>query len=100
MNLDGPFCEYRDSTCVYCGVTTKRPDAKRNCVYKLNFVAVGDSIADTLKAFGITEKAMSRWLGYSCGCGKRRRALNKFGYFMQEKAAKAAVSLRKGLLGG
>lgn len=37
---------------------------------------LGDHISSVLTLVGITEDRVTEWLGYPCGCGKRREQLN------------------------
>jgi hypothetical protein len=40
---------------------------------------LGDMVADTLSAVGITKERVSRAVGGDCGCSKRQKSLNEFG---------------------
>ena len=40
---------------------------------------LGDAVAAGLSAVGITPERVSKAIGRPCGCGKRKRALNRVG---------------------
>ena len=100
MSPSGPFCEYERTRCTICGLETKRPDLRRNCHVKMNFIAAGDVVGGILSRAGVTESSISKLLGKPCGCGKRKAALNKLGYVVQEQVTRLAARTRKALLGG
>lgn len=99
MSPSGPFCEYEQSRCIICGLETKRPDLRRNCYVKIHFIAAGDVVGGILSRAGITESRITKLLGSPCGCGKRKAALNKMGYIVQEQVTRLAARTRKALLG-
>lgn len=37
---------------------------------------LGDLVAEGLKAVGVTEEKVTKWLGRPCGCPERRKMLN------------------------
>lgn len=45
---------------------------------------IGDKIARSLSAVGITKERVSRVLGRPCGCDKRQEAANKIGDAVQD----------------
>ncbi len=40
---------------------------------------LGDAVSSALAKVGITEEAVTKFLGRPCGCGERRRKLNLLG---------------------
>lgn len=40
---------------------------------------LGDMVAGALKAVGITEQKVKKWLGHPCGCAERQEKLNRLG---------------------
>lgn len=40
-------------------------------------IELGDAVANTLKAFGITPDKVTQWIGRPCGCERRREKLNQ-----------------------
>ena len=42
-------------------------------------LGLGDMVAATLSAVGITKERVARWSGGGCGCQRRQEALNRLG---------------------
>lgn len=99
MKLKGPFCEFRNRRCIYCGLPTRRPQSQRNCLFKLQFVAFGDKLAGVLQRLGITEELAVRAFGRNCGCSRRRQAINRVGFIAQEKLSETMVLIKGWLFG-
>lgn len=47
--------------------------------------ALGDAVASGLSVLGITEDAVSKWLGRPCGCKQRREKLNRLSRWVHAK---------------
>lgn len=51
-----------------------------------HLIPLGDVLETTLSVFGITKERVQRWTRtHDCGCQKRQRWLNQWGYRQQEK---------------
>lgn len=48
---------------------------------------LGDMVSDALALVGVTEERVTKWLGRPCGCGGRRRKLNKLGRWARQVLA-------------
>jgi hypothetical protein len=76
-------CIYSGNACVVCGISSRRPDAKRNCIGRKSDdppkPGLGDMVAAGLSAIGITKERVSAVVGGDCGCHKRQEALNELG---------------------
>lgn len=99
MSLGGPHCEFDGSRCRICGLETQRPELRRNCIVKMRFVALGDFVESSLRSVGITKERVSLLMKTDCGCPERKAWLNRIGYLLQERTARAAATVRESLLG-
>ena len=76
-------CIYSGNACVVCGISSRRPDAKRNCIGRKSDdppkPGLGDMVAAGLSAIGITKQRVSALAGGDCGCAKRQEQLNELG---------------------
>jgi hypothetical protein len=61
--------------CTRCGVHVTRPAVIRDCAGP----GLGDMVAASLSAIGITKERVSKAIGRPCGCGKRAEILNAVG---------------------
>jgi len=46
---------------------------------------LGDHVHSALKAVGITEERVSRWVGRPCGCARRRERLNQLHRWAEQR---------------
>lgn len=79
------WCDYEPSThaCRVCGVRYGKVVAARVCEGEPPPPGLGDMIASTLDAVGITKErvqALASTVGIKeCGCNQRQQAANEFG---------------------
>jgi hypothetical protein len=103
--MDCPFNLNDDELweCPTCGYVypKKRPKPPRKrCPNrpKETRKLLGDHIHAALSAIGITEERVSAWLGRPCGCGKRRKKLNRLDAWVRDTASLAASEAKLALL--
>jgi hypothetical protein len=83
-------CDYDPATltCRFCGHVAKRLPTYRKCTRGIHFrkVAVGDLVERMLTGVGISKTRVQQWLRVKdCGCAKRQRWLNQWGYKQQDR---------------
>jgi hypothetical protein len=75
--------------CVICGreVSARRLPVRAACgLIRLPRVAVGDLVERMLTGIGISKARVQQWLRVKdCGCAKRQRWLNQWGYKQQDR---------------
>jgi hypothetical protein len=83
-------CDYDPATlrCRNCGHVALRLPTHRACTSRrrLPRVAVGDLVERMLTGIGISKARVQQWLRVKdCGCAKRQKWLNQWGYKQQDK---------------
>jgi hypothetical protein len=72
--------------------TVKRPRGRHGRI------RIGDRIAGALALVGVTESRIERWLG-GCGCGNRRKKLNRLSDWAESVTAETAAAAKQKLQG-
>jgi hypothetical protein len=77
-----------DLACRVCGRKVSSAAVKATCPskHRLPRVAVGDLVERMLTSVGISKARVQQWLRVKdCGCAKRQKWLNQWGYKQQDK---------------
>lgn len=99
-------CEFDPETltCTTCGYVARKLPTFRRChppppPPEWRPVAVGDLVERWLVAIGITKDRVERWTRTDtkpggCGCDRRRRWLNEFGFEVQRRVRRAGMKAK------
>lgn len=74
-------CDFTNGTCPVCGFRGRR-GLRRNCIKPK--MGLGDFIEKVLSCAGITKERVQSVTGKPCGCQKRQKAMNAWGYRFQQ----------------
>ena len=104
-------CQFdpRTRTCTVCGYVAKVLPLHRRCTPpppapEWRPVAIGDLVERWLVAIGITKDRVERWTRTAgkpggCGCDRRRRWLNEYGFAVQRRIRRVGMMARRFYLG-
>jgi len=98
------LCDYDPDTlsCRACGHVALRLPTYRECTSTRVYLPrpmLGDWLAWCLRAVGITEARVERWIGSSCGCDGRRRWLNRAGFLAVDRLERWANAFARFAVG-